>query len=174
MVATMLNSTNLELFLKVLLGNAGLEHQWPWRIKDHFSMVTVKPQSKPAGLSKVIEPHPSLLSLCCPFKRALSSDGVRSSSVKNYQGDLGQFSLFLRTYFLICRMVPSNFNSIANKILQRDLSSLVILQGKQQLVPSAWLLFHCPHQPGIVERSQSHIQPWHSAGCVTLDKYLSH
>lgn len=80
MVATTLDSTNLELFLKVLLGSAGLEHQWPWRIKDHFSMVTVKPQSKPAGLSKVIEPHP--LPLCCPFKRALSSARVRSSSIK--------------------------------------------------------------------------------------------
>lgn len=74
MMATTLDNTDLEHFLEVLLDNAGLEHQWPWRIKDRFSMLTMKPQSKAAGLSKVIEPHPSPLPLCDPFKRALSSN----------------------------------------------------------------------------------------------------
>lgn len=64
-------------------------------------------------------------------------------------------SLLFWTYFLNCRMVPSNSNSLTNKILQHDLSSSVTFQEKQPFVPSTQLLFHCPRQPGIVERSQN-------------------
>lgn len=68
--------------------------------------------------------------------------------------------------FLHRRMVPSSSNSLTNKILQHDLSSLVTFQGMAVCAKHAAVI---SHYRGVVERSPN-VESCLSLASVTLDK----